>query len=161
MVSRRGSRGEKEREREKKRKKCSKHWKKEIDLPFLFPPLARFYLAFSLRLSLSPFSASASIYLSLSQLRFTLIFSFPPFVCLSLQLGNCPGYFRIHRNATIADMHCRGDDKGAQWVIFHTLFAKMWRSNSAEGLNAGGALLLAGCIIGMWSFDFRKRYLSL
>lgn len=36
-------------------------------------------------------------------------------------------------------------------------FAKMWRSNSAEGLNANGALLLASCNRDVIVLYFRKR----
>lgn len=126
-------------ERERKSARSILLKKKGIDpsLPPSRPFLSRFlFTTFSFSL------LGLHLSLSFSFFRFTLIFSFSLFVCLSLQLGNCPRYFRIHRNATIADMHCRDDGKGGQWVIFHTLFAKMWRSNFAEGLNAGGALLL-------------------
>lgn len=93
----------------------------------LFLPLS--FPSHSLCVFLSLFPSLSPVLLSFHPL---LSFSLSPFVCLSLQLGNCPGYFRIHRNATTADMHRRGG-KGAQWVIFHTLFAKMWRSIPLKG----------------------------
>lgn len=107
----------------------------------LFPPPSRLLLSrflsptFSSFLSISLFLALFSLFPFSFHSRF--LFLYLPFVCLSLQLGNCPGYF--HGNATIA-LTCIAPLRGcksAQWVIFHTLFVKMWRSNSAEGLNMG------------------------
>lgn len=109
----------------KREKKCSKHIAEEKRNRSFPPPLSPVSISLSLYDFLFLPSRPPPLSLSLSFFRFTLIFSFSLFVCLSLQLGNCPRYFRIHRNATIADMHCRDDGKGGQWVIFHTLFAKM------------------------------------